>query len=74
MFRLSSILNVTSWIVIICTVLLTVWIASFVFSCGVGIVFAHTELILFPMVAHFMERILNNYCRSLKFKRSVSDY
>lgn len=162
MFRLSSILNGTSWIIIICTVLLTVWIASFykhdeedmpktkkeflssglngllmevpqrwmmqtfllyllsfskmentaiistaatatvwcigicaeavmekvkpdanfwielissfVFSCGVGIVFAHTELILFPMVAHFMERILNNYCRSLKFKRSASEY
>lgn len=38
-------------------------LSSFVFSVGIGIVLVRTELILFTMVAHFMERLASTWIR-----------
>lgn len=42
-------------------------ISSFIFSIGVGIVLIRTELIVFTMVAHFMERIVSTEIRRRKY-------
>lgn len=42
-------------------------LSSSVFSVGVGVVLIRTELIIFTMVAHFMERLLSTEIRRRKY-------
>lgn len=42
-------------------------LSSFIFSVGVGVVLIRTELIVFTMVAHFMERIVSTEIRRRKY-------
>ena len=42
-------------------------LSSFIFSVGAGVVLIRTELIVFTMVAHFMERIVSTEIRRRKY-------
>ena len=45
-------------------------VSSFIFSIGIGYVFVKSELILLPIIAHFLERVLSKIIMNIKYKIS----
>lgn len=45
-------------------------VSSFIFSIGIGYVFVKSGLILLPIIAHFLERVLSKTIMNIKYKIS----